>query len=67
MNVKVGDKIISKKNHPCGGNEWEVVRTGADFKIKCVTCGHVLFLSYDEVKKMTKKLKTESGENGKDS
>ncbi len=67
MNIKVGDKIISKKNHPCGANEWEVVRTGADCKIKCVNCGHVLFLSYDEVKKMTKKLKTESGDNDKNS
>ena len=52
----VGQKIISKKQHACGGNEWEVVRIGADVKLKCLTCGRALFLTNEEVKKMTKKL-----------
>jgi hypothetical protein len=54
-NIK--DKIITKKQHPCGGNEWEIIRTGADFKLKCLKCGKVILLSYEEVVKRTKKLK----------
>lgn len=54
MNYKIGDKIIPKKLHACGGNEWQVVRTGADIKLKCLKCGRTLFMSKDEVEKMTK-------------
>lgn len=61
MAYQIGDKIISKKNHACGGNEWEVARVGADIKLKCLKCARSLFLSIDEVKKMTKTY-TPSGE-----
>lgn len=54
MIYSIGDKIISKKSHPCGSNEWEVTRTGADIKLKCTKCNRSIFLSVDEVKKMTK-------------
>ena len=54
MTYNVGDKIISKKSHACGGNEWQVVRTGADVKIKCLKCGRAIFLSVDELQKMAK-------------
>ena len=26
MDVRVGDKLIMKKNHPCGSNEFEVYK-----------------------------------------
>lgn len=55
MMYKIGDKIITKKAHACGKSEWEVVRTGADIKLKCTQCGHAIFLSVDQVKKITKK------------
>ncbi|MBQ3115801.1 MAG: DUF951 domain-containing protein [Clostridia bacterium] len=54
MEYKIGGRILSKKNHACGGNLWEIVRVGADIKVKCCRCGRALFLSVDEVKKMTK-------------
>ena len=47
-------KIISKKNHACGGNEWVIVRTGADIKLKCSKCGRAVFVSVDQLKKITK-------------
>lgn len=50
----LGDKIITKKNHPCGGNEWIIVRAGADFKIKCAKCGRVVMLTYDELSRRVK-------------
>ncbi len=54
MIYQEGGKIISKKEHACGGKEWLIVRTGADIKLKCLTCGRNLFLSVDQVKKMAK-------------
>ena len=54
MVYKVGDKIISKKTHACGGNVWIVSRTGADVKLKCEKCGRAIFLSIEETSKMTK-------------
>lgn len=52
--MQVGDIIKSKKTHPCGGNEWQVIRTGADFKLKCTKCGHIIMVDYDKLKKMSK-------------
>ena len=42
--INLGDVILTRKPHPCGGNEWTVTRTGADIKIRCNTCGHVVML-----------------------
>ena len=38
---ELGSKVIMKKQHPCGTNEWEITRLGADIKIKCINCGRV--------------------------
>ena len=54
MIYREGGKIISKKTHACGGNEWQVMRTGADVKLKCLKCGRIVFLSVDQVDKMKK-------------
>ena len=40
MDVRVGDKLIMKKNHPCGSNEFEVLRIGMDFRIRLRPRGH---------------------------
>ncbi len=37
---EVGDIVRLKKQHPCGSNEWEVLRVGADFRLKCLGCSH---------------------------
>lgn len=49
VTVRTGETVVMKKPHPCGGNKWEVVRTGADVKIKCLTCGRIVVLSFDEL------------------
>ena len=54
MIYQEGGKIISKKQHACGGREWQIVRTGADIKLKCLTCGRIVFFSVVQVKKMAK-------------
>ncbi|WP_302761597.1 DUF951 domain-containing protein, partial [Christensenella hongkongensis] len=40
------DVVVMQKKHPCGGYEWQILRTGADIKIKCLTCGHIVMLDY---------------------
>ena len=40
MDIRVGDRLKMKKAHPCGSSEWEVLRIGADFKLRCRGCGH---------------------------
>jgi len=58
LDFSIGDIVITKKNHPCGGNEWEILRIGADFRIKCVKCGHTLMLSRTKFEKAVKKIKS---------
>ncbi len=63
---QLNDVLILKKQHPCGGVAWEVVRVGADIKIRCATCGKYVNLTRDELKKRIKKImpKTEGENNG---
>ncbi|MDD6089078.1 MAG: DUF951 domain-containing protein [Candidatus Limivicinus sp.] len=42
MDIQVGDILTMKKAHPCGSKQWEVLRTGADFRLRCCGCGHEL-------------------------
>ena len=42
MDIQVGDILTMKKAHPCGCKQWEVLRTGADFRLRCCGCGHEL-------------------------
>lgn len=55
---KVGSIVIMKKNHPCGTNEWEITRTGADIKIRCINCGRSIMLPRIEFNKKLKKVVT---------
>ena len=41
----VGDVVQTRKPHPCGGDEWEVVRVGADIGLVCTTCGRRVLLT----------------------
>ena len=41
---KLGSIVMMKKPHPCGKNEWEIVRVGADIKIKCLECGRSIMM-----------------------
>ena len=56
-NYELGTKVIMKKNHPCGANEWEIVRVGADIKIKCTNCGRTVLIPRIEFNKKLKKIK----------
>ena len=63
MKFSIGDKVITRKNHPCGGNELLVVRTGADVRLKCLKCGSFVMLDALKLEKRVKQLiPAESGE-----
>ena len=58
MNIyEVGDIVKLKKQHPCGSYEWEILRVGADFKLKCTGCLHEIMVKRSMVEKNTKNIK----------
>lgn len=40
VRYEIGDIVRLKKAHPCGSDRWEIYRTGIDFGLKCLGCGH---------------------------
>ncbi len=54
VKYSIGDVVRFKKKHPCGGFDWEVMRVGADFRIKCLECGRVLMLPRSKFEKAVK-------------
>ena len=48
---EVGDIVKLKKPHPCGSSEWEILRVGADFRLKCTGCGHQIMVARKLVEK----------------
>lgn len=53
---ELGDIVEMKKEHPCGSKEWEVIRLGADIKIKCCICGRIVMLPRNKFEKDAKKV-----------
>ncbi len=57
--MKQGDVVEMKKPHPCGSTRWEIVRTGADWKIRCLGCGRTVLLLPDELGRRVRRVVTE--------
>ena len=57
MDIQIQDILEMKKAHPCGEKKWLVLRTGADFRLKCVGGGHQIMIARKLVEKNTKELK----------
>lgn len=55
MLINIGDRVVMKKPHPCGNNEWEITRVGVDIKIKCLKCNHIVMLPRVKFEKNIKK------------
>lgn len=51
MDIQIGNIVKMKKAHPCGSTEWEVLRIGADFRLKCCGCGHQIMISRGQAEK----------------
>ena len=59
MDVNVGDRLLMKKAHPCGGADFLVLRVGMDFKIKCQKCGHEMMAPRKKIEKNIKTIYNE--------
>lgn len=51
-----GDIVMMKKQHPCGTNRWLITRVGADIKIQCTGCGHLVMMTRQKFDKGFKKV-----------
>ena len=56
MDVRVGDKLMMKKNHPCGCNRLDVLRVGMDFRIRCEQRGSDIMVPRVQPEKNLKKI-----------
>ena len=56
MDVRVGDVIQTKKQHPCGSRRFDVLRVGMDFKIRCQGCGREIMLPRVKIERNIKKV-----------
>jgi hypothetical protein len=53
---EIGTRVVMKKPHACGTNEWEITRVGVDIKIKCVNCNREIMMDRLEFEKKLKRI-----------
>lgn len=56
VRYEIGDIVKMKKTHPCGSDQWEITRTGIDFKMKCMGCGHHIMIPRPKFEKAVKEI-----------
>ena len=56
MDIRLGDKLRMKKPHPCGSKDWLVLRIGADFRLRCLGCGHEVMVERFKIEKNIREL-----------
>ncbi|MBE6085327.1 MULTISPECIES: DUF951 domain-containing protein [Selenomonas] len=54
ITYELGDIVRLKKKHPCGSFNWEILRVGMDFRLKCQGCGHLILIPRTKFEKMVK-------------
>ncbi len=57
MDVRVGDILTMKKEHPCGSKEMFVMRSGMDFKLRCIGCGREFMIPRSKIEKSIKSIR----------
>ena len=65
MDVQLGDILIMKKEHPCGEKRWLVLRTGMDFRLRCMDCGHEVMLPRSKAEKNIRQIVREGTQENK--
>ena len=56
MDIRVGDVLELKKEHPCGSRRWLVLRVGMDFRMRCQGCGHEFLAPRLKIERNIRKL-----------
>ncbi len=54
MDIRINDILTMKKSHPCGAREMLVLRSGMDFRLKCIGCGREFLVSRNKIEKNIK-------------
>ncbi len=62
MDIRLGDILTLKKAHPCGSREWQVLRIGADFKLRCCGCGHEVMGARARFEKSVRQIRRPDGD-----
>ncbi|MEN3185746.1 MAG: DUF951 domain-containing protein [Atribacterota bacterium] len=44
IRLEIDDILVLKKAHPCGSQEWRVIRVGVDIGIRCLRCGRFVMV-----------------------
>ena len=57
LDIRPGDTLTMKKNHPCGGNEMYVIRSGMDFRLRCVKCAREFMVARNKIEKSIRSVK----------
>ena len=57
LDIRPGDILTMKKNHPCGGNEMFVIRAGMDFRLRCVKCEREFMVARNKIEKSIRSVK----------
>ncbi len=60
MDIRLNDILHMKKPHPCGEKRWKVLRTGADFRLRCLGCGHEVMVSRIKAEKNIRTVQREN-------
>lgn len=56
MDIRLQDVLKLKKEHPCGSVEWLVLRTGVDFRLRCMGCGHEVMIPREKLEKRIRRI-----------
>lgn len=56
MDIRIGDVVRMKKQHPCGSYEWEILRVGMDFRMRCAGCGHQVMMPRKQAEKYIRQI-----------
>ena len=61
MNFELGQVVVMKKPHPCGANEWKIIRLGMDIRIKCLHCGRSVLIPRAKFERRLKEVRDRPG------
>jgi len=64
IKIEVGDVVELKKQHPCGSKSFEILRTGADFRVKCLGCEKQIWLERPELERRIRKITNKEDNKG---
>jgi len=62
MDIQPGDRLVMKKNHPCGKNEFFVIRSGADFRLRCLGCSREFMVPRSKIESKIRQVVRETKE-----